>query len=172
LITSPVKYKQFQQLIFSYTINLSYFFKGEYLVEITCYRDTEIKREQRQLPAATYNLAHTLLARSKTGHLFIPIRTMQYLAILDVEELIFLDGPRKCWVDIAWRNFHPQLRHSLDEPVSYDAVYYTTEAAQIMSRLQRELYLALQQLSGKEPVHGDAKVIKFTAVRKTSAEDS
>jgi hypothetical protein len=85
-----------------------------------------------------------------------------------VEELIFLDGPRKCWVDIAWRNFHPQLRHSLDEPVSYDAVYYTTESAQIMSRLQRELFLALQQLSDKDPVHGDAKVIKFTGIYKSS----
>ena len=131
-----------------------------------------MKRESRQLPAATYNLAHTLLARSKTGNLFIPIRSMQYLAILDIEELIFLDGPRKCWVDIAWRNFHPQLRNSLEEPVSYDAVYYTTEAAQIMSRLQRELFLALQKLSEKDPVHGDAKVIKFTGVYKSSAGDN
>jgi len=141
-------------------------------MEITCYRDTEVKRELRQLPAATYNLAHTLLARSQSGNLFIPIRSMQYLAILDLEELVFLDGPRKCWIDIAWRNFHPQLRQALDEPVSYEAVYYTPEAAKIMSRLQRELFLALQQLSGKEPAHGDAKVIKFTSVRKTLAEDN
>ena len=39
-----------------------------------------------------------------------------------------------------------------------------------MGRLQRELFLALQQLSGKEPVHGDAKVIKFTGQRKHPAE--
>lgn len=140
-------------------------------MEITCYRDLEVKREHRQLAADTYNLAQTLLARSPAGNLFIPIRSMQYLAILDAEELIFLDGVRKCWIDIAWRNFHPQLRHSLDEPVSYDAVYYTPDAALMMSRLQRELFLALQQLSGKEPAHGDAKVIKFTGVRKKSVED-
>jgi hypothetical protein len=140
-------------------------------MEINCYRDQEISREHRQLSATTYNLAHTMLARSPTGNLFIPIRAMQYLAILDREELIFLDGVRKCWVDIAWRNFNPQLRHSLDEPVSYDAVYYTPDAALMMSRLQRELFLALQQLSGKEPMHGNAKVIKFTGVRKASAED-
>lgn len=138
-------------------------------MEITCYREQEVSRESRLLPAATYNLAHTLLARSKSGNLFIPIRSMQYLAILDFEELIFLDGPRKCWVDIAWRNFRPQLRNSLDEPVSYDAVYYTTEAAQIMSRLQRELFLALQKLSEKDTLHGDAKVIKFTGVYKSLA---
>ena len=140
-------------------------------MEINCYRDREVAREHRQLSAATYNLAHTLLTRNQSGNLFIPIRTMQYLAILDREELIFLDGVRKCWIDIAWRNFHPQARLSLDEPVSYVAVYYTAEAVQIMNRLQRELYLALQQLSGKAPAHGDAKVIKFTGVHKTSAED-
>jgi len=139
-------------------------------MEIICYRDQEIKREPRQLPAVTYNLAHTLLARSASRILFIPIRTMQYLAILDEEELIFLDGVRKCWVDIAWRNFHPQSRSSLDEPVSYDAVYYTPEAVQIMGRLQHELLLALQQLSEKYPVCGRAKVIKFTGVRNTSEE--
>lgn len=141
-------------------------------MEITCYREQEVSRESRQLPAVTYNLAVTLLSRSVSGNLFIPIRSMQYLAILDAEELIFLDGPRKCWVDIAWRNFHPQLRHSLDEPVSYEAVYYTVEAANIMARLQRELFLALQQLSGKEPALGNAKVIKFPGVHKVSTGES
>ena len=135
-------------------------------MEISCYRDQEVTRELRQLPADTYNLAHTLLARSANGNLFIPIRAMQYLAIMDAEELVFLDGVRKCWIDIAWRNFHPQSRNSLDDPVSYEAVFYTQESVKMMGRLQRELFLALQQLSGKEPLHGDAKVIKFTAQRK------
>ena len=139
-------------------------------MEITCYRDIEIASEPRSLPAATYNLAHTLLARTINGCLFIPIRSMQYLAILDEEELIFLDGERKCWIDIAWRNFHPQSRNSLDEPVSYDAVYYTPEAVQIMMRLQHELLLSLQQLSEKQNIHGPAKVIKFSGVRKTFEE--
>ncbi|HQS59180.1 MAG: hypothetical protein B7Y56_07110 [Gallionellales bacterium 35-53-114] len=141
-------------------------------MEITCYRDLEVKREHRQLPAETYNLALTLLARSASGNLFIPIRSMQYLAILDAEEWVFLDGVHKCWIDIAWRSFRPQLRNSLKDPVSYDAVYYTTEAAQIMSRLQRELFLALQQLACKEPIHELAKVLKFSGQREMPAEGS
>ncbi len=141
-------------------------------MEITCYRDQELSREPRQLPATTYNLAHIMLGRSATGNLFIPIRTMQYLAILDSEELIFLDGLRKCWIDIAWRSFQPQSRNSLDEPVRYDAVYYTPGMAQIMTRLQRELYLALQQLTGKEHTHGMARVIKFTGQRKILSDGS
>jgi len=135
-------------------------------MEITCYREPEIKRELRQLPAITYNLAHTLLARSPTGNLFIPIRTMQYLAIMDAEELIFLDGERKCWIDVAWRKFHPQARASLDEPVQYEAVYYHAEAEKIMSRLQAEFPRALQELAKKSRLEGPATVLKFPAPAK------
>ena len=134
-------------------------------MEITCYRDQELRREMRQLPAATYNLAHTLLARNPTGNLFIPIRAMQYLAIMDDEELIFLDGVRKCWIDIAWRKFHPQTRISLDEPVEYEAVYYSENAEDMMPRLHAELPRALQELAKKEKPEGPARVLKFETNR-------
>ena len=132
-------------------------------MEITCYRDREIAREPRMLSAVTYNLAHTLLARASNGCLFIPIRSMQYLAILDDEELIFLDGERKCWINIAWQRFRPQIRSSLDEAVAYEAVYYQTDAAVIMPRLQIELTRALQQLSQKGSAIAPARVLKFPA---------
>ena len=132
-------------------------------MEITCYRELEIASEPRALPAATYNLAHTLLARSSNGCLFVPIRAMQYLAILDAEEFIFLDGERKCWVDIAWRSFKPQSRTSLDEPVAYQAVYYQTSAASLMSRLQVEFPRALSVLAAKGRSTGSARVLKFPA---------
>ncbi len=74
-------------------------------MEITCYRDQELAREARYLPSNTYNLALTLLACSTTGNVFVPIRSMQCLAILDAEEWVFLEGTRKCWVDIA-RSFN------------------------------------------------------------------
>ena len=130
-------------------------------MEITCYRNPEVSCEPRHLPAATYNLALTLLSRSTTGNLFVPIRAMQYLAILDAEEFVFLDGERKCWIDIAWRNFHPQSRISLDDPVAYEAVYYRADAENLMSRLQAELPRALQALAGKSRIDGPAKVLKF-----------
>ncbi len=132
-------------------------------MEITCYRDSESAREPRFLPAATYNLAHTLMSRSPTGCLFIPVRAMQYLAIMDTEEIVFLDGERKCWVDIAWQDFHPQQRSSLDEPVPYQAVYYRADAEQLMARLQAELPRALNDLARKGRFDGPAKVLKFPA---------
>jgi hypothetical protein len=132
-------------------------------MEITCYRDQELACEPRQLPAATYNLALTLLARSATGNLFVPIRSMQYLAILDHEEWVFLDGERKCWIDIAWRHFRPQARAALDDPVAYEAVFYQADARDLMARLQAELPRALESLAKKARVEGPARVLKFPA---------
>ena len=134
-------------------------------MEITCYRDQEASHESRYLPAATYNLAITLLARSETRNLFVPIRSMQYLAILDAEEFVFLDGERKCWIDIAWRNFRSSARTSLEQPVEYDVVYYRHGQAAIMARLQTEFPRALQALARKTKLDGPARVIKFPAPR-------
>lgn len=132
-------------------------------MEITCYRDPELARESRFLPAVTYNLAQTLFSRSTTGCLFVPIRAMQYLAILDAEEFVFLDGERKCWIDIAWQNFRPQLRTTLEDPVAFQAVYYRADSAQLMSRLQAELPRALNELAVKDRVDSPARVLKFPA---------
>ncbi|MEO6976099.1 MAG: hypothetical protein ABI144_09570 [Gallionella sp.] len=132
-------------------------------MEISCYRDRELAREPRYLPAITYNLAHTLLARSPSDCLFVPIRSMQYMAIIDAEEIIFLDGERKCWVDIAWRHFHPQARGSLGDPVAYDACYYQPGSAQLMFRLQAEFARSLGEFAAKNWIDGNARVIKFPA---------
>jgi len=137
-------------------------------MEITCYRNTEVARESRHLPAATYNLAITLLARGGNDCLFVPIRSIQYLAILDAEEFVFVDGTSKCQIDIAWRHFRPMERISLDDPVSYEAVYYQPETAALMSRLQTEFPPALRSLTGKERLDGPARVIKFPAPESRS----
>lgn len=129
-------------------------------MEITVYRDKALAREPRQLPAATYNLIHGLLARSP-GVVFVPIRTMQYLAIVDAEEIIFVDHLNKQWVEIAWRAFRPQARAALDAPVPYEAVYYTSDSAELMRRLHAELPAALTVLAGRERIDGSARVLKF-----------
>lgn len=137
-------------------------------MEITCYRDHELSGEHRTLPAVTYNLAYTLLARSTCGYLFVPIRSMQYLAILDAEEFVFIDGERKCWIDIAWQDFRPQTRTSLDDPVPYRAVYYQPDAPQIMARLQVEFPGALNTLAQKGRFDGSASVLKFQTPKRSS----
>ncbi len=134
-------------------------------MEITCYRDTELLREPRQLPAQVYNLAHTILAHSETGSVFVPIRSMQYLCIIDAEEWVFIDAERKNLIGIAWQKFHPQARQSLDDPVPYEAVYYQADAADVMRRLLVEFPRALQQLGAKEKPDPPAKVLKLKIPR-------
>lgn len=131
-------------------------------MEITCYRDQVFASETRFLPAEVYNLAMTLLARDASGQLFVPIRSMQYLAILDHEEFVFIDGERKCWIDVAWRHFKPQARNSLADPVEYEAVYYRLESIDWMRRILSEFPQALRQLAAKDKKPAvPAKVLRF-----------
>jgi hypothetical protein len=138
-------------------------------MEITCYRDPVFASEHRFLPADVYNLATTMLARDPAGQLFVPIRSMQYLAIIDHEEFVFIDGERKCWIDIAWRNFKPQARKSLSDPVHFEAVYYRLESIDWMRRLYSEFPPALRQLAAKEKLTAPARVLKFPTPNANAA---
>jgi hypothetical protein len=113
--------------------------------EETFYRPPELGREARTLPADTYNLAHGLLARATHGCVFVPIRTMQYLAVLDTEEFIFVDREGRRLIDIAWREFRPQARTALSDPVPYQLVHYSATAPGIVPRLHGEFRKALEE---------------------------
>ena len=136
-------------------------------MEITVYRDQPLARESRHLPAATYNLAHGLLARN-AGTLFVPIRGMQFLAIVDAEEIVFVDHLSKHRVEIAWQGFRPQARVALDEAVPYEAVYYCADSGKVMRRLLAEFPKALALLAGREHLDGPARVLKFGRPDKAS----
>lgn len=122
------------------------------------YREQEIARLKAFLPAPTYNLAHTLLARAGKC-LFVPIRSMQYLAVLDAEEIIFVDSQNRAWVELAWQHFRPQVRTALDEPVPFEIVYYLPQAPATMKRLPAEFHQALQVLAARNLPHEDAHVL-------------
>jgi len=137
-------------------------------LEITCYRDAELKRESLFLPATVYNTAHLLLEHSKEGVVFVPIRNMQYLAVIDFEEIIFLDSENKSWVAIAWQNFRPQHRTALTEPVPYEAVFYNENAKETMKRLLVEFPPALNVLSAKDTPLSAASIIKLDRSQQNS----
>jgi hypothetical protein len=113
------------------------------------------------LPAATYNLTRILLAGSPNGCVFVPIRPMQYMAVIDQEEIIFVDGQYKRWVAVAWRAFRPGDRASLEDAVAYEAAYYTIEGAALQPRLQAEFHRALELLDARRPVASHADVVAF-----------
>jgi hypothetical protein len=114
------------------------------------YRTRELKRERRNLAAVVNNRSRTLLYRSGEKALFVPIRSMQYLAVIDPEEIVFLDGAvSRSNIVLAWQNFRSSERSALDQPVPYDAVYYTEDSLKIMPRIQSEFPRALQQMDRK-----------------------
>lgn len=129
------------------------------IVEETFYRPPELSREPRTLPAETYNLAHLLLKRAAGGCLFVPLRSMQFLAVVDGEEFIFVDREGKRMIELAWQRFAPQARQSLDQPVAYEAVYYSPAGAELMRRIQGEFHKALHDLGQKSVHGGQARVI-------------
>lgn len=129
------------------------------IVEETFYRPVELTRAARTLPAETYNLGRLLLARAASGCVFVPIRSMQFLAVLDREEFIFVDSEGRRAIEIAWQRFRPGERTALDAPVPYEAVYYSAAAAETMQRLQGEFLKALHELEGRQPTVASARII-------------
>ncbi|MCI0518121.1 MAG: hypothetical protein L0Y45_09845 [Woeseiaceae bacterium] len=129
------------------------------IVEETFYRPAELTREPRTLPADTYNLARRFLARASDGCVFVPIRSMQYLAVLDREEIIFVFREGRRLIEIAWQGFRPQDRNTLDAPVAYDAVYYAESAGETMRWLQSEFLKALRDFDGRAAPRAGARII-------------
>ena len=120
------------------------------LVRESFYRpDTVLGRESRELSARVYNLAHLLLHRCTEPCLFVPIRSMQYLAVLDRDEIIFVDANNRPYIELAWQDFRPQNRAGLDDPVPFDLVYYLPQGSETMRRLVGEFQGALAVLERK-----------------------
>ncbi|MHB8551406.1 MAG: hypothetical protein ACYDB8_10655 [Acidiferrobacterales bacterium] len=130
------------------------------------FRSQEIERTERSLPGASYNLIFRLFRRAAADCLFVPIRTMQYLAVVDDQEIIFADGAGNRSIELAWQNFQPRTRSALTDAVPYDAVYYAPGAAKTMLRLQGEFHRALTGLERRQATVKDvwvgACIVKLT----------
>lgn len=118
-----------------------------------------VARQASTLPAASYNLTRILLANSPRSCVFVPIRGMQYLAVIDQEEIIFVDSQYRRWVDVAWQGFKPQARAALDQPVAYQAVFYTPAGGETQRRLQAEFHAALALLNKRSRPTRPARVL-------------
>jgi len=117
----------------------------------------EFRRETVNLPAKLFNRCRLLLSRCRYEHIFIPIRSMQYLAVLDEEGIIFVDsqayavrgGEGGRMILIAWQ-FRPDLRpDALNEPAPIDVVYYHPDAVQAQKRLMGDFVKALELVEAR-----------------------
>lgn len=135
------------------------------IIEETFYRTDELRRQTSAMPGATYNLAHQLVAHSPQGCVFVPIRSMQYLAVLDLQEFIFIDSQGDRRIELAWQSFHPQTRTALDEPVPFDLIYYRSQGEATMRWLPGEFYKSMMQLSERQS-HGTPRAAKIIPLNK------
>ena len=130
-------------------------------MELRLYREDPILRETRHLPAGVYKLAHLLLAHADSPCVFVPIRSMQYLAVIDREEIVFVDRELPSRVQIAWQSFRRHERSALDERIEFVVAFHTRESLGVMPGLMSEFPPAMQALAGKARIEAPAAVLPF-----------
>jgi len=139
----------------------------------TFFRPEEVAREQVNLPAPLFNRCVLLLNRSTTKNVFVPVRTMQYQAVIDSDEIIFVDNQGYAVQDgkggrliiLAWQMPMHHSRDSLTEPVPIEVVYYVYEDHNIHRRLIGEFPKALdlfeERLKENENAAQKATILPF-----------
>lgn len=130
-------------------------------MDISFERGDEIGRELRTLPAEHYRIIHLLFTRKGSDSLFVPIRSMQYLGIIDRDEIVFIDGQGPRVIELSWCEFQPSEREDLRAPVTYTCVYYSDKGREIMSRLQSEFFKALELMEDRQHKPADATITPF-----------
>ncbi len=139
----------------------------------TFFLPEEIGRNESCIPGDIFNLARTLLARSEFGCVFVPIRQMQFLAVITNDEIDFVDSQAYAYnqdeggrlIMLAWHFKNTRERQSLTEPVDCDVLYYHPESSGLQSRLIGDFRDSLQQLDQRYrdrilPADG-AKILKL-----------
>jgi hypothetical protein len=146
-----------------------------YLIRETFFRpDQEVAREPSSIPASVYNGLQLLLRRSAGDAVFVPIRSMQYQAVVDRHEVIFVDshggyayqdGEGGRLIRIAWQ---PAVgRVSLSAPVACDIVYYFSDMKETQLRLLGEIQRSIKQmLERQQGAAGPAPASRVVSLRR------
>lgn len=129
----------------------------------TFFRPAELEREGLSIPAVLFNRCRLLVARCESEHVFVPIRSMQYQAVIDRREIIFVDnhggyavrnGEGGRLIMLAWRFPQDAGRDTLNEPVPIELVSYSADSREIHRRLMSEFPKALDRLEEKQRESG------------------
>ncbi|MCG8027915.1 MAG: hypothetical protein N0E55_08275 [Candidatus Thiodiazotropha taylori] len=140
---------------------------GENLSEIF-FRPDELACERLTIPAPLYNQCRLMLSRCQYEHVFIPVRTMQIQAVLDEEEVIFIDNQAYAVKDgqggklirLAWKFRRDLDRDNLAEPAPIDLIYYDEKARELHNRLIGEFKKAMDLLEERAKEHGCEPKVK------------
>jgi hypothetical protein len=133
------------------------------------FRPEETARERVTLPASLFNRCRLLLARSTRPHVFVPVRPMQLQAVIDADEIIFVDNQSYAVRDnrggrlivLAWEVVPGIPRESLAEPVPIEIIYYGLETHDTHRRLMSEFPQALSRYERKQHRVATETVVPF-----------
>ncbi len=143
------------------------------IVTETFFLPDEASRKDWRVPAGIYNLYHSLQRRSQTGHVFVPIRSMQFMAVLDRNEIVFIDSQSYAVSEkeggrlilIAWKFADSHDRDALGDPMPCEVVFYEQNNGDLQLRLVSEFRQAMELLdqryrNARLPVEG-ARILRY-----------
>jgi hypothetical protein len=122
------------------------------IVTETFFLPAEVDRRLWSTPAEIYNLCKSLFNRSLTGNVFVPIRSMQFLAVIDKNEIVFVDSQSYAVSEneggrvilVAWQFKESNERDALTDPVPCEVVFYEKEGCDTQLRLVAEFRKSME----------------------------
>jgi hypothetical protein len=139
------------------------------------FRPDELACERLTIPSALYNQCRLMLSRCHYQSVFIPVRTMQIQAVIDADEVIFVDnlayavrdGQGGKLIRLAWKFRLDQERDNLTEPAPIDLIYYDGKARDLHNRLIGDFKKALDLMEKRfKASRCEAKVKRVVAFPK------
>ena len=116
-----------------------------------------------------------MLTRCQYEHVFVPVRPMQILAVIDEDEIIFVDNQTYAVSDgeggrlimLAWSYCHGERGDDLNGPAPVELVCYHASACDLHSRLIGEFSKALDLVERRYKERGcepqTKKILPFLA---------
>lgn len=152
---------------------------------VTFFRGDAVGGRDWMMPAALYNPARQLLLHSKTGSVIVPIRNMQFLAVIDQEEFAFVDSQGGYLVQdgeggrpvvLSWRPTSAAQRENLQEPVPTEVLYFTGSGKDLQNRLISAFLPALNEYAERQraadmPQEG-ARILQWRGAKSESEKEA
>lgn len=146
------------------------------IITETFFRPDEIARERLTIPATLYNRCRLMLSRCQYENVFVPIRSMQYQAVIGDKEIIFVDSQAYAVRDnqggklivLSWEFRHDQGRDDLTKSAPIELIFYHPDARTIHNRLIGEFTKSLDIIETRYREKGcearSRKVLPFPKV--------
>jgi len=142
----------------------------------TFFRPVELSRKSLRLGSAEFNAYRLLVSRDTAGFVFLPLRNIQFQAIVSSDEILFVDsfGPYhsdvttggRC-ISFAWQFADIRQRESITRPAYYEFIRYCDHSDVDNNRLITELSSALKNhRQGQSSLEYQAREANIISLRQ------